>query len=93
VHFLDDTVPALAAAGSAMRAELTEHSSEVRHAVALGRYLRAPPAVVAALAAGGEATALPLSPLQECLTEEEKSSVLERGLMVGRCMLPPSNPS
>jgi transcription elongation factor SPT6 len=81
VHFLDDTVPSLAGGCAAMRAELSEHSAEVRHAVALGRYLRNPPAVVAALAAGGEALALPLSPLQATLSDEEKVAVVERGLL------------
>ena len=42
VHFVDDTVPALAGQCAATRAEFVEHSREVRRAVALGRYARDP---------------------------------------------------
>ena len=81
LHFVDDTIPALAASSNAMRTEFLEHSAEIRHAVALGRYIRNSAAVVAALAAGGEAKALNLGPLQDALTPEEKIGVVERGLI------------
>ena len=81
LHFIDDTVPALAASCAAMRTEFIEHSTEIRHAVALGRYIRNSAAVVAALAAGGEARALNLGPLQDALTPEEKMGIFERGLI------------
>ena len=81
VQLADDTVPALAANCAAMRGEFHEHSNEVRHAVALGRYLRNPPAVMAALVSGGEARALTLSSLQEGLSDEDKLTVFDRGLI------------
>ena len=81
VHFVDDTMPALVGGCAAMRAELTEHSPQVRHAVALGRYIGNAPGAMAALAAGGEAISLNLGPLQDALTEEEKAAVIERGLL------------
>ena len=69
---LADTVHALAA-NCAGAGEFHEHSNEVRHAVALGRYLRNPPAVMAALVSGGEARALTLSSLQEGLSDRTNS--------------------
>ena len=87
VVFADDTVPALAGNCAAIRNEFHEHPKQVRHAVALGRYLRDPPAVVAALVSGGEAKSLALSPLQDALTEEEKLDVFQRGLgdIINQC--------
>jgi transcription elongation factor SPT6 len=81
VHFVDDVVPALAGQCAALRSEFVEHSHSVRHAVALGRYVRDPPGVIAQLASGGEARSMTLSPLQDCLTEEEKASVFQRALV------------
>ena len=81
VHFVDDTVPALAGQCAATRAEFVEHSREVRRAVALGRYARDPPGVIAQLASGGEARSMTLSPLQDMLTEEEKAGVFQRALV------------
>ena len=81
VHFVDDVVPALAGQCAAQRAEFVEHSHEVRRAVALGRYVRDPPGVIAQLASGGEARSMTLSPLQDSLTEEEKASVFQRTLV------------
>ena len=81
VHFVDDVVPALAGQCVATRSEFLEHTNEVRRAVALGRYIRDPPAVISQLASGGEARSMTLSPLQDALTEEEKASVFQRALV------------
>ena len=80
VHFVDDTIPALAGASAAMREELREHKEEVRHATCVGRYLRNPAGIVAALASGGEAASLTLSTLQDALTEDERLAVFTRAL-------------
>eukprot|EP00887_Chlorella_sp_A99_P000019 scaffold16.g19.t1 len=80
---LDEAVPALWENSAAAAAELGPAAAGVvRRAVALGRLLLDPLAVLAALAAspGREVLALTLHPLQSMIPEEERLAMVERVL-------------
>jgi transcription elongation factor SPT6 len=82
VHFVDDTVAKLCEQATATKAEMPEQQPSVLRAVALGRTVQNPAAVVASLVSGGEVAALPMCPMQESvLSKDDRIAIVEQQLV------------
>ena len=82
VHLVDDNVAKLCETAREPKAEMPEHPASILRAVALGRALLNPAAVVASLVSGGEIASLRLTPLQDSvLSKEERVAIVERQLV------------
>lgn len=82
VEYVDDTVAKLCETASVVKSEMPEQTPVVLRAVALGRYMLNPAAVVASLVPGGEAGSLPMCPLQDAvLSKDDRVAIMERQLV------------
>jgi transcription elongation factor SPT6 len=82
VHFVDDSVAKLCENAKETKAEMPEQQPSVLRAVALGRGLLNPAAVVASLVSGGEVASLRMCPLQDSmLSKDDRVAIVERQLI------------
>ena len=82
VNFVDDSVAKLCENAKESMLEMPEQQPLVIRAVALGRSLINPAAVVASLVPGGEAASLRMCPMQDViLGKDERVAIVERQLI------------
>lgn len=88
VRFADELLAAMWQKSVAAEEELPDASATVRRAVALGRTMLDPLAIVASLCGPSrEVLSLPLHPLQHAAPEEERMAALERVVITATCQI------